>query len=429
MARDESAAAGAGRAAAGRRAGLQRLPALGEPARPALSDARGAGRGPAPAGAADAAPADLQRRRVPRIAGAGAAVRPAPEPGRLARPPAGQQRARNRGGGAGGTRTWQRRTRDRRQRNPAARQAGAGRASCLPRPAARRAGGTGIHRRTLAHLAAPAGTGRARRFHHRAPAAVLGGRAGRSRGGRDPAPLRPGAGALSRQAHRDRRNRLAQRRRGGRRGAADAGGAGPVRAFLPGARAGVRPRLLPDGGRRPALETRHRRGRRRTLGHAGCGAAAEVRARRPALRRPLLANQSRHRLGRRAGGHAAFPAGLRRHAAVGARGLRDHRPGRGFVRRAAGHAAAGQLPAPAGSRRAGGAGAGAGLHGGDPADADLRVRRAVLGRQPAPARGAATAARRQRAAFRQHPRALLQRAAGDGERHHRQPAGAGLARA
>jgi hypothetical protein len=34
-----------------------------------------------------------------------------------------------------------------------------------------------------------------------------------------------------------------------------------------------------------------------------------------------------------------------------------------------------------------------------------------------------------RAAFRQHPRALLQRAAGDGERHHRQPAGAGLARA
>src|SRR5690606_19279785 len=132
-----------------------------------------------------------------------------------------------------------------------------------PSPGARRAGVDG---RTVARVAAQPRTRAARRLHHRAPAAVLGGRA-RERGARlRAATPRPGAADLPRKADRDRRDRLAQSRRSLRRREGWPGAAGTVRPRVPGAGAGALARLLRDGGDRPALETCERGSRGRLLG-------------------------------------------------------------------------------------------------------------------------------------------------------------------
>src|SRR5690606_3029600 len=109
-----------------------------------------------------------------------------------------------------------------------------------PAPGARRAGVDG---RTVARLASQPRTRAARRLHHRAPAALLGGRS-RERGVRlrDATP-RPGAAELPGKADRDRRDRLAQSRRSLRRREGRPGAAGTVRPGVPGAGTGALARL------------------------------------------------------------------------------------------------------------------------------------------------------------------------------------------
>jgi exo-beta-1,3-glucanase (GH17 family) len=85
------------------------------------------------------------------------------------------------------------------------------------------------------------------------------------------------------------------------------------------------------------------------------------------------------------------------------------------------------LPAAARYRAAGLAAAGIGDDRRDPVGAGLRIRRVVLAREPAPPGGAAPVAVRRNSPLRQHSSRLLQRAAGNGHRHHRPPAGTRLA--
>ena len=107
----------------------------------------------------------------------------------------------------------QHRPRDRRKRGDPARRPRRARADQLSRPCARAARHPGLDRRASRHLAASSGACRPRRLHHRAHPAVLGVHRPQGRGRIRAWPVPRTAEAVSGQAGRDRRGRLAVERR------------------------------------------------------------------------------------------------------------------------------------------------------------------------------------------------------------------------
>ncbi len=116
-------------------------------------------------------------------------------------------------------------------------------------------------------LAALPGARQARRLHHRAPAAVSRGPAGRQGGGVRLPALRRGRARASAQEDRGRRSRLAEPRPDHRRRHPLARQPGALRTRVPRPSAHRAHRLLPDGGDRPAVEGGRRRLGRPLLGH------------------------------------------------------------------------------------------------------------------------------------------------------------------
>lgn len=358
--------------------------------------------------------------RARRHPGAGRGVRPARQPGHLARPGPGQQRGRDRPRHPHRQRVAERGASDSRQRGAVPPRGDGGTVDRLPRPGPRGGQGSGDHRRTVARLPRTPGTGATRRPDRRPRPALLGGHAGGRRGGLRARTRARTQGRLPEEAAAARRGRLAEQRAHARQRRGDTRGPGHLPA-APDQRAQRRRlQLLRHRSLRPALEGQRRRLGGRLLGRLQRRPQGQVQLHRAGGADSQVARPG-HRLGGTRGTRL-HPAADRQFLAAPAR---EDLPRRGLVRLRLGagvdrlrlqpavqHLAQPDRRRVAGRRRAGGGHRA--VHRGP------RAGRGGLDAQAAPA----IPADHRRAGLSAQgvdPRALLQRAAGTAEADPRRP--------